>query len=61
MRKTYLPPAPYTLSRDEKVSVCGSFFGMKVPEGYSSNIRNLVSMEELKFFGLKSHDCHTLM
>ncbi|XP_074296971.1 uncharacterized protein LOC141627640 [Silene latifolia] len=33
----------------------------KVPQRYSSNIRNLVSMKDLKLVGLKSHDCHTLM
>ncbi|KAL6315713.1 hypothetical protein AAG906_006575 [Vitis piasezkii] len=33
----------------------------EVPEGYCSNFRNLVSLEELKLFGLKSHDYHALM
>ncbi|CAL2270935.1 unnamed protein product [Prunus armeniaca] len=34
---------------------------MKVPEGYSSNIKNLVSLQDSRLLGLKSHDCHTLM
>ena len=34
---------------------------LKVPEGYCSNMRNLVSMEDLKLYGLKSHDYHALM
>lgn len=33
----------------------------QVPDGYSSNLRNLVSMQELKLVGLKSHVCHILM
>ncbi|KAL6347441.1 hypothetical protein AAG906_025156 [Vitis piasezkii] len=33
----------------------------EVPGGYCSNFRNLVSLEELKLFGLKSHDYHALM
>eukprot|EP00256_Glycine_max_P065499 XP_025980094.1 uncharacterized protein LOC100817331 [Glycine max] len=33
----------------------------KVPQGYSSNIKSLVSVNELKLVGLKSHDCHVLM
>ncbi|RVW34225.1 hypothetical protein CK203_102204 [Vitis vinifera] len=33
----------------------------EVPEGYCSNFRNLISLEELKLFGLKSHDYHALM
>ena len=34
---------------------------MKVPQGYSSNIKSLVSINDLKLVGLKSHDCHVLM
>jgi hypothetical protein len=60
-KRTYLPAAPYTLSRAEKIRMCSSFLSMKVPDGHSSNIKNLVSMDDLKLYGLKSHDCHTLM
>lgn len=60
-KKTYLPAACYSLSRTEKKMFCQTLFDMKVPEGYSSNFRSLVSMEELKLYGLKSHDCHALM
>ncbi|KAM6553906.1 hypothetical protein CsatB_014668 [Cannabis sativa] len=60
-KRTYLPPTAFTLSKEEKQAVCNSFSKMKVPDGYSSNVRNLVCMEELKLMGMKSHDCHTLM
>ncbi|XP_021866491.2 uncharacterized protein [Spinacia oleracea] len=60
-KRKYLPPAAYTLSKKEKVELCSSLAGVKVPEGYSSNIYSLVSMENLKLLGLKSHDCHVLM
>ncbi|CAL8136483.1 unnamed protein product [Prunus armeniaca] len=60
-RRTRLPPGPWNLSRAEKREVCNSFYGMKVPEGYSSNIKNLVYLQDLRLLGLKSHDCHTLM
>ncbi|XP_073279526.1 uncharacterized protein [Primulina huaijiensis] len=60
-KKTFLPAAYYTLSKDEKRSICNSLSGVKVPVGYSSNVRNLVSMKDLKLVGLKSHDYHTLM
>ncbi|BFG35205.1 hypothetical protein CerSpe_214790 [Prunus speciosa] len=60
-RRTRLPPGPWNLSRAEKRAVCNSFYGMKVPEGYSSNIKNLVSLKDSRLLGLKSHDCHTLM
>ncbi|XP_062119426.1 uncharacterized protein LOC133833422 [Humulus lupulus] len=34
---------------------------IKVPDGFSSNIRNLVSLKDCRLQGLKSHDCHVLM
>ncbi|GAU41485.1 hypothetical protein TSUD_239610 [Trifolium subterraneum] len=34
---------------------------IKVPHGYSSNVKRLVSMKDLKLVDLKSHDCHVLM
>jgi len=58
---TYLPPACYTVSKDEKFSFCQCLKGVKVPQGYSSNVKSLVSMQDLKLIGLKSHDCHILM
>ena len=60
-KRTYLPPACHTLSKSEKINFCGCFRGFKVPQGYSLNIKSLVSMEDLKLMGLKSHDCHVLM
>jgi hypothetical protein len=59
--RTFLPPAAHTLSKKEKKEFCECLHGIKVPEGYSSNIRSLVSLQDLKLTGLKSHDCHTLM
>lgn len=59
--RTYLPPAPYTLSKAEKQIFCKRLFDLKLPDGYSSNIGNCVSMDELKVAGLKSHDYHVLM
>ncbi|XP_062010312.1 uncharacterized protein LOC133726719 [Rosa rugosa] len=60
-RKAYLPPAPYTLSKDEKLSVCDCLAEARFAKGCCSNFKNLVSMQDLKLLGLKSHDCHMLM
>ncbi|XP_056695640.1 uncharacterized protein [Spinacia oleracea] len=60
-KRYYLPPVCYTLSKKEKKVLCESLHNVKVPSGYSSNIRNLMSLKDLKLVGLKSHDCHTLM
>ncbi|KAL2318723.1 hypothetical protein Fmac_032599 [Flemingia macrophylla] len=60
-KRTYLLPACPTLSKREKRSFCQSLYGIKVPYNFSSNVRSLISMKDLKLVGLKSHDCHVLM
>ncbi|XP_028091387.1 uncharacterized protein LOC114291726 [Camellia sinensis] len=60
-KRTYLPPACYTLSKEEKRRVCTTLLELKVSEGYSSNLGSHVSMQDLKLYGLKSHDCQVLM
>jgi len=60
-QKAYLPPAMCTMSKIEKTSFCKCLHSIKVPSGYSSNIKKLVSMKDMKLIGLKSHDCHVLM
>lgn len=58
---SYLPPACYTLSKEEKRIFCECLYGIKVPSGYCSSVRKLVSMTDLKLVGMKSHDCHVMM
>ena len=60
-KKIFLPPAPHTLSEKEKEILCGVLFTLKVPDGYSSNPRNHVSMKYIKLHSIKSHDFHVLM
>ncbi|TYK20855.1 transposase [Cucumis melo var. makuwa] len=60
-KKIFLPPTCYTLSRAEKLSFCKTLSELKVPKGYSLNIQSLVSLTDLKLYGLKSHDHHVLM
>jgi len=60
-KKIYLPPSCHTLSKKEKISFCQCLHHVKVPQGYSSNIKSLVQLKDLKLVGLKSHDCHVLM
>ena len=60
-KKDIFPAASYTLSKAEKIKICKMLSALKVPNGYYSNLRNCVSMEELKLYGLKSHDYHTLI
>ncbi|KAA0053557.1 hypothetical protein E6C27_scaffold190G001230 [Cucumis melo var. makuwa] len=60
-KKNFIPPACYTLTKKEKRFLLKSLSEMKVPRGYSSNVTNLVSIEDSKLNGLKSHDCHVLL
>ena len=60
-RWTYLPPAAYSLSRKEKKILCKLLSEFEVLEGYSSDIRRLVSMKDLKLKSLKINDIHVIM
>ena len=57
----YLSPTSYTLSKEEKESIFECLSSIKVPSGYSSNIKGILKLQEKKLTNLKSHDCHVLM
>ena len=59
--KTYLPPAPYMLSKSERKIFCKRLYDFKGPDGYCSNLKNRISLQDCKISGLKSHDYHVLM
>jgi hypothetical protein len=59
--KAYLPPASYTLITEEKKAICKCLHGIRVPIGFSTNIKNLVSISELKMSDYNTHDCHTML
>ena len=60
-KRTYLPAAPWSLSKYEKKVFCKRLFDFKGPDGYCSNISRGVSVEGCKVAGLKSHYYHVLM
>jgi hypothetical protein len=59
--KVYLPAASYTLTNEEKRAICKCLHEIRVPTRFSTNIKNLVSMSELKVSGYNTHDCHTML
>ncbi|KAL6125765.1 hypothetical protein ACLB2K_073819 [Fragaria x ananassa] len=63
VKRDKLPLASWSwnLFVDERKFVCNSFFHMKGPSWFSSNIQNLVSVNDLKLGNLKPHDCHVIM
>ncbi|CAA7017614.1 unnamed protein product [Microthlaspi erraticum] len=60
-KRTYLPPAPWSLSKTEKKVFCKRLYDFKGPDGYCSNLSSCVSLEDCKVMGFKSHDYHVLM
>jgi hypothetical protein len=58
--KLYLPHAPHTMSLDERNLFCQVLKGVKFPNGYASDIRHNVHVNERKIFGLKSHENHIM-
>jgi hypothetical protein len=59
--KVYLPPASYTVTTEEKRAICKCLHWIRVPTRFSSNIKNLVSMSELRMSGYNTHDYHTML
>src|SRR3954465_7616964 len=51
----------YALTKAEKEIFFECLRSIKVPEGFSSNIKGIINMAEKKFQNLKSHDCHVIM
>jgi hypothetical protein len=58
--KYFLPATSYTLRAQEKKIFCQCLRGVRVPTGFSSNIRKLVSMNDLSMYGYNSHNCHVM-
>lgn len=57
----YLPPAPFSMSSEEKKLFCEVLKRIKFPDGYASDIRRHVHVKEKRIIGLKSHDNHILL
>jgi hypothetical protein len=59
--KVDLPGVGYNLTLDERRAVCQWLRGVKVPTGFSSNIKSLVLMKDLTITNYNSHDCHVML
>ena len=52
--------ALFTLTKDEKKSICNWLKSVKFLDGYESDISRCVHEYIDKITGIKSHDCHVL-
>ena len=53
--------ASYALTKQEKEIFFEYLNSIKVPSGFSSNVKGIINMAQKKFQNLKSHDCHVIM
>ena len=60
-QKVDLLGTSYNLMRDEKRAMCQWLRGVKVPTGFSSNIKSLVSMKDLTLTSFNAHDYHVML
>jgi hypothetical protein len=59
--KYTMPPALYKLSKKEKEILCTFLEGVKMPDGFASNIKRFVDVKACKVAGLKTHDYHVIL
>lgn len=57
----FLPPAPFSMSSEEKKLFCQILKGVRFPDGYASDLRHHIHVNDKKIIGLKSHDNHILL
>src|SRR4051812_45606517 len=57
----HLTRASYALTKAEKEIFFECLSSIKVPSGFSLNIKGIINMAAKKFKNLKSHDCHVIM
>ena len=59
--KYTLPTACFNLTPEEKRAICTFLRGVKVPTGFSANVKKLASIKDLSIIHCKSHDCHVML
>ncbi|KAK8949378.1 hypothetical protein KSP39_PZI006024 [Platanthera zijinensis] len=56
-----MPQACYSLTLVERRAICNFLENLKVPDGYSSNIKRCINAKEGKISRMKAHDCHVFV
>ena len=59
--KYTLPVACFNLTPEEKRAICTFLRGVKVPTGFSANVKKLALMKDLSITHCKAHDCHVML
>ncbi|CAM8989958.1 unnamed protein product [Rhodiola kirilowii] len=60
-KKEKVSKAPYTVTPNEKVEILELMNDVKYPYGYAGRLRNKIDLDDKKFIGLKTRDCHVML
>ncbi|CAM8960375.1 unnamed protein product [Rhodiola kirilowii] len=60
-KKEKVSKAPYTVTPNEKVEILELMKDVKYPYGYAGSLRNKINLDDKKFIGLKTRDCHVML
>ncbi|CAM8890731.1 unnamed protein product [Rhodiola kirilowii] len=60
-RKEKVSKAPYTVTPSEKLEILELIKDVKYPSGYAGTLKNKINLDDKKFRGLKTHDCHVML
>ncbi|CAM8966138.1 unnamed protein product [Rhodiola kirilowii] len=60
-RKDKVSQAPYTVLPEQRAEIFESIKDAKYPYGYAGSLKNKINVEDKRFNGLKTHDCHVML
>ncbi|CAM8974825.1 unnamed protein product [Rhodiola kirilowii] len=60
-RKEKVSKAPYTVLPNERAEIFEFIKDAKYPYGYAGSLKNKINVEDKKFNGLKTYDCHVML
>jgi len=59
--KIVKPKPKFVLTVAKRRELCEWVKGLNMPDGYCSNLRNIIDPNEAKFNNMRSHDCYLFM
>ncbi|CAM8944440.1 unnamed protein product [Rhodiola kirilowii] len=60
-RKDKVSQAPYTIFPEERAEIFEFIKDAKYPYGYAGSLKNKINVEDKKFNGSKTHECHVML
>lgn len=60
-KRNKISQAPYTVSPEQRAEIFAFIRDAKYPYGYAGSLKNKINVDDKKFNGLKTHDCHVML